>query len=420
MMRASSVADNVFRLSANADQSILFESIWPLYHGVAMNSYIVRGREIAIVDGVCGWDGVPGTLLRQFDELGILPEDVKHVVMNHLEPDHSGWIEDFKKITDDFVVHTSSKGVELAKAFYGIEEERLHAVSDGDVLDLGNGVRLRFREVPNVHWPETIVTFEEGTGTLFSGDAFGSFGSVGEHPYDEQLSSEERELFEEETLRYFANIIGAFSIFVQRALKKVGELPVRTIAPAHGIVWRKDPQRIVDLYSRYASWSQGPALPEVAVIWGSMYGMTGQALAPLLEGIRDEGVPFRVHRVPHTHVSTVLASAWRSAGIAVGMPTYEYKMFPPMAAVLDDLCRKKVLNRLAFRFGSFGWSGGAQKELDELMQRYRTGWEFLDPVEFKGRPRRDDLELMRDRGRALARGVLERVGTAGERRSITA
>jgi anaerobic nitric oxide reductase flavorubredoxin len=184
-------------------------------------------------------------------------------------------------------------------------------------------------------------------------------------------------------------------------------LDVRIIAPGHGPVWRKDPQRIVRLYERFASFGKGVAEPLVTVLWGTMYGNTGHAVQPVLEGIAAEGVEAIVHQVPQTHISDILASSWKSTGIVLAMPTYEYKMFPPMAEVLDELGRKSVTGRQALRLGSFGWSGGAQRELDEIMERHKMGWSFLEPVEFKGAASEEHLKLLFDRGRELARKVKE-------------
>jgi anaerobic nitric oxide reductase flavorubredoxin len=199
--------------------------------------------------------------------------------------------------------------------------------------------------------------------------------------------------------------VAAFSPAVKKAMEKLGPVDIRVIAPGHGIVWRKDPGRILKMYARLSSYPAGPAEPEVTVIWGSMYGMTEKGVEPVVEGIKAQGVPVHVHRVPDTHVSYVLASALRSGAIVLGMPTYEYKMFPPVAHAVDDLGRKRIVNRKAFRFGSYGWSGGAQKELDEILESHRMGWDFLPPVEFRGAPTAADLELIHGRGRELAVAV---------------
>ncbi len=404
-MNITTVTDGIYRLSANVE-NILFEGLWPIPNGVSMNSFIVQGVKTAIIDGVCGWDGVPETLISQFSQAGIDPKNIDYVIINHMEPDHSGWLEAFRKIQPDFTIVTGKKAVPLLEAFFGIKNTIIE-VGDGDSLDLGNGRVLQFTEIPNVHWPETIATFDTLSGTLFSCDAFGSFGSIHDVPYDDQLDNEELEFFEQEAVRYYSNIVAAFSLPVKKAIDKCSTLPVKIVAPGHGIVWRRNPQKIIEDYKRYADYQKGPAKNEVTFIWGSMYGMTEKAVAPAVETLREEGVTVHVHRVPDSSWGDILTSAWTSSGIILAMPTYEYKMFPPMASALEELGKKKVNNRTAFRFGSYGWSGGAQKELDEIMERYKTGWEFIEPVEFKGSPSETDIERIKTQCRRVAAAVNE-------------
>ena len=402
-MKTTQVTDGIYRLSANVTD-ILFESIWPIPNGVSMNSYIVKGEKAAIVDGVCDWDGVPQTLYAQLDQMHVDINDIDYVIMNHLEPDHSGWFDSFLKLRSDVTVITSQKGAELVKYFYGYEGD-VRPVKHGDTLDLGDGRVLLFAEIPNVHWPETIATYDTKSKTLLPCDAFGSFGAVHEKMYDEQLDAADVEFYEREAERYYSNIVGPFSTFVERAIDKLKGIEIRAIAPGHGIVWRKDPGKIVGDYIRYASYSKGPAKTDVTVLYSSMYGMTARGVAPVVEGLESEGVTVHVHKIPETEWSFALASVWQSSGVVIATPTYEYKMFPPMSALLEEICRKKALNRRALRFGSYGWSGGAQKELDEIMARNRVNWEFLEPVEFRGAPTAEHLDLIRARGRELAVAV---------------
>lgn len=405
-MKASEVADGIFRLSANIGSNMLFEGIWPLPNGASMNSYLVKGRDVAIIDGVGAWDGVPETLYAQFAQVGVKVEDIRYVVINHTEPDHTGWLRSFASMTSDFEVLITAKGLELAKAFYDLDVP-YRVVKSGDSVDLGNGKQLVFEEAPNVHWPDTMVTFEPTTGCLFCCDAFGTFGAVDEASYDDQLDESQLKFYEREALRYYANIVGRFSMAVNKAIDKVRKLDVRIVAPGHGPVWRQNPERIIRLYERLASYAKGPAKPLVTVLWGSMYGNTEKIVAPLLEGIAAEGVESVVYQVPQSHIGDILASAWESTGIALAMPTYEFQMFPPMATILDELGRKHVKAKLALRAGSFGWSGGAQRELDEIVARQKMGWRFLEPVEFRGAPGEEDLQRIRQGGRDLARQVRE-------------
>jgi len=126
-----------------------------------------------------------------------------------------------------------------------------------------------------------------------------------------------------------------------------------------------------------------------------MYGMTEAAVKVAESVLKASGITYEVHRVPDSSWGEVLTSVWTSKGVILAMPTYEYKMFPPMAAVLEEIGRKKALCRLGFRFGSFGWSGGAQKELDEILEKYRMNGTFIEPHEFKGRATDESLEIVK-------------------------
>lgn len=382
-MQVNNIAQETYQLSVNVE-NILFEGLWEMPNGVSLNSYIIKGEKTAIVDGVCGWDGVPESLFALLDKLNINPKDIEYLIVNHVEPDHSGWIEAFKKINTDFKIVCSKKGKDLLGAFYG-QTENIIVVGEKDTLDLGNGHVITFTEIPNVHWPDTIATLDTLTGTLFSCDAFGSFGKLTDRIYADQFNEDELKEYEIDTLRYYSNIIAHFSPQVKKAVAKCRELLVKQIAPGHGLIWR-EPQKVMDAYSDYADYQKGPARKEITFIWGSMYGMTETAVKHAIEELKKKDITVHVHQVPQDSWGTILTSAWTSTGIIVAMPTYEFKMFPPMGAVLEELGKKKVCNRKAFRFGSYGWSGGAQRELDDITTRLSMNWEFVEPVEFLGRP----------------------------------
>lgn len=400
------IAENTFLLSVDVED-ILFEGLWEMPNGVAINSYIIKGDKTAIVDGVCGWDGVPENLYALLDKLEIDPLSIEYLIINHMEPDHSGWIEDFRKINSNFKILCSQKGQELLEAFYGNTQE-VQVVKDGDEIDLGKGHVITFAEIPNVHWPDTIATFDTKTKVLFTCDAFGAFGKNKENKFGDKLTKEEMEEFDREAVRYYSNIVAAFSMPTLKAINKCMALPVELIAPGHGLLW-KNPETIINLYKDYATYQKGIAREEITLIWGSMYGMTEKAVKHIVKILENEDIKVNVHRVPKDSWGTVLASVWTSTGVILAMPTYEYKMFPPMAAMLDEMGRKKVQQRKAFRVGSYGWSGGAQKELDEIMDRHRMNWDFLESVEFKGSPLKEDLELIEEKVKELVRIVKELV-----------
>jgi len=411
-MKVSTVTDGIYRLSANVT-NLLFEGLWRMPDGIAMNSYIVKGKKTAIVDGVCGWDGVPETLFEQLDRINVMPESIDYVIVNHMEPDHSGWIENLKKIRSNFTIVTGKKAVPLMEAFFGIADS-IMVVGDGDSLDLGDGRVLAFMEIPNVHWPETIATFDTKSGTVMPCDAFGSFGTLDGAVYDDECTEEQLVFYEKQAIRYYSNIVAAFSTPVVKAIKKASTLPIKIVAPGHGLVWRKNPMKIVNDFLRYASYQRGPCENEITVAYSSMYGMTERGVRPAVETLEDEGLIVHKHRVPEDSLGDVLMSIWSSTGVVLAMPTYEYKMFPSMFALIDELGKKKVHNRKAFRFGSYGWSGGAQKELSELIQKHKMNWDFVEPLEFKGKPTKKDIATIEARCRELAARVKEVVASKPE------
>ena len=401
-MTAQKITDGLFCVHADIRTQDLFEGIWPIPKGVSLNSYIVKGEKTALIDLVRDWSGAVGQVEEALSSAGVDFSGIDYLILNHLEPDHTGWLREFRSRNPKAEIISTQKGIALLKSFYKIDTGT-RVVKDGDTLDLG-GRLLSFFEAPNVHWPETMVTWDAASGTLFSCDAFGSYGALGDRVFDDQFDEKEHALFEDECLRYYASIVSSFSLFVEKAIAKLSGLEIKCVAPSHGIVWRKDPKRIISRYAKYASWAKGSAEKEIAVIWGSMYGNTRAGLDAVLRGIEKEGVPYTLHRVPNEDVSYVLAAAYKSSGLVIAMPTYEYAMFPPMAYVLDIFRRKHIFGKKVLRIGSWGWVGGAKKEYDAALANLK--WESLEPIEWAGFPQEADFALLEERGKELARRII--------------
>jgi flavorubredoxin len=402
-MKPDRLADGVYRVAAKVGEKDLFEGIWPIPDGVMLNTYIVQGTEkTALIDMVKDWDGALDAVESQLADLKLKESGIDYLIINHMEPDHTGAMNAFAKQFPDAQILCSEKAVPLVKGFYKIEEN-VRAVKDGEILDLG-GRELKFVMTPNIHWPETMMTCDQKDHILFSCDAFGSFGRY-DHCFDDELTEEETAKLAGETERYYANIVSTFSSFVIRGIDKLADCKVEMVAPSHGIVWRKDPKKIIDWYHRLATYAKGPREKEITVVWSSMYGNTKALLESVVKGIESEHVPVHVLQVPQTHESFVLEKAWRSEGLVIGMPTYEYKMFPPMFHVLDILDRSHVNGRKVMRFGSFGWSGGAQKQFDQYVQTMKL--ESIGDVEYQGAPTEEDKRKAYEMARELARAVLQ-------------
>lgn len=388
-MKKIEIIKDIYMLSMNVSD-ILFEGIWDIANGVSLNSYIVKGDKTAIIDGVIGWDGVPENLYKNLEEINVDPEDIDYLIVNHMEPDHSGWIENFLKINKNFTIVCTEKAANLVYSFYG-DKVKIKTVKEGDTLDLGNGKLLSFHPVPNVHWPDTMYTYEVDTKILFSCDMYGAFGKMEEHYFDDELTVEEVEMFENEGIRYYSNVMNTFRPAVKKAIEKSKELDIKFIAPGHGPVYRENPQKIIDDYTRFTKYSEGAGKNEVTILWGSMYGMTKKAVDFAKAILKREGIKVNDLQMPYESDSEVVASIFKAAGIIIAAPTYEYNLFPPVAAAIDEVGRKKITNKLAFRFGSYGWSGGAEKELKEIVEKKKMKWDFIESVEFEGSPKEEDF-----------------------------
>lgn len=378
------IAKGIDLLSINVE-GLLFEGMWEMPKGVTLNSYIVKGEDTAIIDGFCGWDGIPETLYALLDEVNVPLESIKYLVINHMEPDHSGWLEDFKKIHSDFDIYCSAESAQLLKAFFD-HDERVHVVKDGDELDLGAGKKLTFYKTPNVHWPDTICCLEEETKTLFVTDLFGSFHTLEKNLRSEISDDFYKNEYEPEQLRYYASILATFSPMLKMAVEKIAKLDINMICNGHGLVWDTDVDFIMDEYRRYASYQRAKAKEKITIIWGSMYGNTEKMVRFAEKYFEEKGVEYVSLQMPETDEGTLLQQIWESTGILVAAPTYEYKMFPPVAAALDECGRKRAQGKKAVYTGSFGWSGGAIKEYDEIIKRNMMNWDTLRYVEFNGRP----------------------------------
>jgi anaerobic nitric oxide reductase flavorubredoxin len=403
-MPAVEIRPGSWWIGVNVRSHDLFEGLWPIPHGVSLNSYLVRGNKTAVVDLVREWSGTSTLFLHQLESSGTDPKDIDYIILNHLEPDHTEFLRNLRRMAPQATLLATEKGVELVEHFYGISEG-VRAVGDGEELDLGGGRKLIFFHTPFVHWPETMMTYEPATGLLFSCDAFGGFGALKGILFDDQVQAVDESFYYDEMLRYYANIVANFSRMVLKAIDKLAGIEVSVIAPSHGLVWRTNPQKVIENYIKFANYSSGKAEPGITLLWGSMYGNTKLVTDAVMRGIAREKVPMEVFEVPGVDESYILASVFRNRGVVVGAPTYEAKLFPPMAHVLDSIARKRMINKRAFSYGSYGWSGGAQREFDAIAESLK--WERSAALEFRGAPTAEDLRRAEDLAAAFARSIRE-------------
>lgn len=378
------ILENLHYIGVNDRDTRLFENMWPLEDGVSYNSYLLTGEKTALLDTV-KITKVDHFLDKIREVLGDRPLD--YLVVHHMEPDHSGSIRAVIDAYPGITIVGNKKTAEFLNNFYRVTD-RIKIVADKETLDLGTH-RLTFYTTPMVHWPESMVSFEETTGTLFSQDAFGGFGALNGPIFDDEINWE---YYAGETRRYFTNIVGKFSKQVQAALKKLQGLDIKMICPVHGPIWRENPGKIIDLYDRLSRYESEEG---VVIVYGSMYGNTEVMAETIARTLAEEGVKnIRIYDVSKTHNSYILSDIWLYRGLILGSCTYNNFLFPLMHNLLNVIKMNRLQNHILGMFGSYSWSGGALKALKEFGDS--CDYDVIETTaEAKGAPTKEDLELCR-------------------------
>ncbi len=384
MTETVEITPGVHWIGVNDRTTDLFEGMWPISgDGVSYNSYLIKDDKPAVIDLAKAIKGED--LLRRINSL-VDASTLEYIVLNHMEPDHTGVIKRVAAAAPRAVFVCTEKARGLLQSFYGITD-RIRVVRDGETIPLGTHT-LTFYETPLVHWPETMMTWVTPGQILFSCDGFGGFGALDGAIFDDEYESVD--YYEREAERYFGDIVAKYSRMVLRAIDKIAALPVKIVAPSHGLIWRRRPERIIELYKLWSGYAADRPKTEVTLLYATMYGATETVMNAVARGIAGAGVPLKVFDVAHTHISYILPALYSGRGVMVGAPTYEGRLLPIMAAALAVVDAKHITGRKAAYFGSYGWSGGGQAVFQKLVEPLQ--WEIVDNLTFPGNPTPKTLE----------------------------
>ncbi len=362
--------------------------------GTTYNAYLVLGEEPALVDTVA--PGFEEEMMARIREL-IDPARIRHLIANHGEVDHSGAIPYVLAHAPQAQLYCSRKGTESLGAYYP-ELHDLHVVKTGDTLPLG-GKTLSFIEAPMLHWPDSMFTYVQDDRLLLSNDAFGQHLATSRRFADEV---EPWQLWDE-AARYYASILTPFSRMVLRKLDEVAEsgLAIDTIAPSHGVIWRREPGEIVEAYRR---WASGEAKARVVIAYETMWGSTERMARALAEGVADEGVEALLRGLPMADRTDVVKELLEAKGLLVGSSTHNQRILLNIAAFMEDLKGLRFSHKLAAAFGSHGWAGGGVGQLEEDLRE--AGFDVMtSDLAFRWAPSQADLERAREFGRSFGREV---------------
>ena len=366
------VSDSVVWVGASDRRLALFENLFPIPRGVSYNSYLILDEKTALLDTT------DASVTRQYLENvshNLNGKPLDYLIINHMEPDHSGSIRLIKQHYPDIVIVGNKQTFGMIEGYYGVTGEQ-YIVKDEDFLALGHH-KLRFYLTPMVHWPETMMTFDETEGVLFSGDGFGCFGTLDGGFLDTRINTDR---YWDEMVRYYSNIVGKYGSPVQKALQKLGGLHITTICSTHGPVWTDNISKVIGIYdklSRYAA-DEG-----VVIAYGSMYGHTEQMAEAIAAELSAQGIKNIVmHNVSKSNPSYIIADIFKYRGLIIGSPTYSNQIYPDIESLLSKILIREIKGRYLGYFGSFTWAGAAVKRMAEFAEKSK--FEIIaDPVEMK-------------------------------------
>jgi len=358
MFRNQEIANDIFYVGVNDRQKHKFENMIPIPNGVSYNSYLINYEKTALIDTV---DISFGDIFIDKIESTLQGKKLDYLIINHMEPDHSGSIRMLRKNFPEVTIVGNSKTLSMVEGYYGVTENTME-ITDGQSLSLGKH-ELVFHFTPMVHWPETMMTYDKAEKVLFSGDAFGCFGTLDGSVIDKNLDVNR---YWDDLASYYANIVGKYGAAVQKALKKLTPLEINVICSTHGPIWKEYISEVVDLYDRYSRYSGKNG---VVIVYGSMYGNTELMAETVAQGVAEAGVKnIIIHNVSKTDSSVILRDIFKYKALIVGSPTYSNELYPEIESLLRKVEIRGVKNRVFGCFGSFTWASAAVKRLNSFVE----------------------------------------------------
>ena len=356
------IKEDIFYIGVNDHQLDLFEGQYVVPNGMAYNSYIIIDDLIAIFDTV--EKNFKDEWFKNLKEV-LREEKPTYLIVQHMEPDHSGNLVEFLKTYPDTFVVASAQAFKMMSQFFDFEIKRKIVVTEGDSLNLGEHI-LKFIMAPMVHWPEVMVTYDETSKTLFSADAFGKFGAL---DHEEDWACEAR--------RYYFGIVGKYGLQVQNLLKKVGNFDLKTICPLHGPMLTENLNyylNLYDIWSSYQSETDG-----VAIFYTSIYGHTKEAAELLANTLKDRGCPKVVCcDLAREDMAEAVEDAFRYPRIIFATTTYYMSIFPFMKTFLDHLVEHNFQNKTVGLIENGTWAPNASKVMKEMLSGAKN-INFVEP-----------------------------------------
>jgi anaerobic nitric oxide reductase flavorubredoxin len=370
-------------------------------NGTSYNNYLILDTHVTLID----------TVKHDFSEYTIEairglvdPGKIENIVINHIESDHMSSIDRIMELAPKALIHITARGKKGLDRFYDTSRWNFRIVKTGDTLTTGTKT-IQFLETPMLHWPDSMMSYVKEDKLLISQDGFGQHIASSARFDDEYCDQYSVTALEHAVRDYYANILMPFGSLVKAKIAEIQKLglEISMIAPDHGIIWRRDPGKILQMYLDMAN---DKADLRVVIVYDTMWQSTEHMIGPMMQGIKSAGVDVEVMKLRATPMSKAIKRIWESRAMLVGTPTLNNIMFPSVAEFLTHLRGLRPKNRLAGAFGSYGWGGGAVKEAYGEFKK--MGLEAVEPgVEVVYRPSTEDEEKCFAFGKLFAEKTIE-------------
>ena len=390
MYNVKKIKEDIFWVGVNDRRINLFENVYPVPRGVSYNAYLITDEKTALLDTV---DYAYSDRFMENLEYALGDKALDYLIVNHMEPDHCAGIRMVISRYPGVKLIGNAKTLSMLKQFFNSEFPDFVAVKEGDRLSLGQH-ELTFVMAPMVHWPEVMVTFDLSTGTLFSADAFGSFGTI-----DGSIWADEADIKNtclDEVRRYYTNIVGKYGTQVNSLLSKAASLEINTICPLHGCVWREDIDWLLGKYQKWADYE--PEKKGVVIAYASVYSNTQNAAEILSNELTKNGVTdIKMYDVSVAHPSYVLSDCFKYSHLVFASTTYNAGIFCNMETLLNDIKHHNLQNRTVALVENGTWapmSGKLMRQVFEDMKDIKLLPGTVTVRSAVKEEQRDELEVL--------------------------
>ena len=360
MYCVKNIKNDLYWVGGTDRRLALFENVYPIPRGVSYNAYVVMDEKTVLLDTVD--KSVSGQFFENVEHV-LDGRKLDYMIVNHMEPDHASMVEEIIRRYPEVKVVCNAKTAAMIRQYFSFDiDSRAEVVNEGDTFSTGRHT-FTFVNAPMVHWPEVMVTYDVTDKTLFSADAFGTFGAMNGNLYADEVDFERDWL--DDARRYYTNIVGKYGAQAQALLKKASGIEIETVCPLHGPVWRENIGWFIDKYLKWSSYT--PEEQSVMIAYGSVYGHTENLANVLASRLADLGVKdIAVYDVSATHPSYILSEAFRRSHLVFASVTYNGGIFTNMEHLLLELKAHNLQNRTVAVMENGSWAAQSGKQMKEI------------------------------------------------------